>query len=442
MKTDVQSTQNSIRIDPNKTDLSDSNEIVVNCLNPVFRNICSQYIIERCGTETFGYDKPVRYTVYFNFNCKSSDSAHKLIHNSSSSNLSDEELVRAVDDPHCRGYIKIIEYYSSRSLPISDLCKQQWCEQQVVFQRLYPFILTKDGQIRHINDKPEIRAGSQAHDRRESQIQRNISIRCFSRADRLAVELLNCIMAFSRILKSNQDRQNIRVCEVPVFGLWRRIPTIMDRDKDNQQFDDEDIYLKGVIDEIRLVNKGSKVQIVEFKTVSSNTLLNDKHKTESIKNLHMFQAKIYCDLLHQMVQDFDMPWCIPLFLKYQNVDGRKHLSSTITNLYASRQLPVYCLYDALRLFKVLIIEMKRILPVKQYLIEYKYLNIPEEIEKSLPTVLTFNYDKSWLATTSARDAFDFWIGKKPPKGVEIEECWKCNSCQYADKCYWNKDLCR
>ncbi|KAH8835589.1 exonuclease V a 5' deoxyribonuclease-domain-containing protein [Flagelloscypha sp. PMI_526] len=38
-----------------------------------------------------------------------------------------------------------------------------------------------------------------------------------------------------------------------------------------------------------------------------------------------------------------------------------------------------------------------------------------------------------------RDAFEFWHGKRRPKGVSLEQTHRCNTCEYRDGCEWRAE---
>lgn len=35
-------------------------------------------------------------------------------------------------------------------------------------------------------------------------------------------------------------------------------------------------------------------------------------------------------------------------------------------------------------------------------------------------------------------ALQFWQGKREPQGVDLEDTWKCNVCEYMEECEWRE----
>ena len=45
------------------------------------------------------------------------------------------------------------------------------------------------------------------------------------------------------------------------------------------------------------------------------------------------------------------------------------------------------------------------------------------------------YDENW-AKAEVEKSIEFWSGERPAHGVDIEDTWKCESCQFKDICVW------
>jgi exonuclease V len=45
------------------------------------------------------------------------------------------------------------------------------------------------------------------------------------------------------------------------------------------------------------------------------------------------------------------------------------------------------------------------------------------------------YDENW-AKAEMRKSLGFWSGERAARGVDIEDAWKCESCQFRDICVW------
>ncbi len=48
-----------------------------------------------------------------------------------------------------------------------------------------------------------------------------------------------------------------------------------------------------------------------------------------------------------------------------------------------------------------------------------------------------DYREEWMREEVA-SSLQFWSGERVAKGVEVEDAWKCRSCQFRDVCVWKK----
>lgn len=49
----------------------------------------------------------------------------------------------------------------------------------------------------------------------------------------------------------------------------------------------------------------------------------------------------------------------------------------------------------------------------------------------------FPFDKNMLDQHLIA-ALEFWEGRREPRGVDLEESWKCNGCEYSEACEWRE----
>jgi hypothetical protein len=54
---------------------------------------------------------------------------------------------------------------------VSDFSAQIWCEQQLTYKFLYPFVLNDDGDIKRVDDKSHMLRGASLHLDRDLEIQ-------------------------------------------------------------------------------------------------------------------------------------------------------------------------------------------------------------------------------------------------------------------------------
>lgn len=106
--------------------------------------------------------------------------------------------------------------YRRGVLSVSDLSAQIWCEQQVTYKFLYPFVLNDEGEIKRVDDKPHMLRGTSLHLERELEIQTKVTIECKTREDSYGVRLLNMIQGINGLLTWNKPNERYVTREMPV----------------------------------------------------------------------------------------------------------------------------------------------------------------------------------------------------------------------------------
>ncbi|KAG8899952.1 hypothetical protein FRB99_006345 [Tulasnella sp. 403] len=61
----------------------------------------------------------------------------------------------------------------------------------------------------------------------------------------------------------------------------------------------------------------------------------------------------------------------------------------------------------------------------------------EKKSSNIVGVKSFELDTEFL-NTHIKAAIDFWEGRREPLGVELEDTWKCNTCEYREGCEWRE----
>lgn len=117
--------------------------------------------------------------------------------------------------------------YRRGVLSVSDLSAQIWCEQQLTYKFLYPFVLNDNGEIKRVDDKPHMLRGTSLHLERELEIQTKITIECKTREDSYGVRLLNMIQGINGLLTWNKPNERYITREMPVRYLSIEIKIIL-----------------------------------------------------------------------------------------------------------------------------------------------------------------------------------------------------------------------
>jgi exonuclease V len=88
--------------------------------------------------------------------------------------------------------------------------------------------------------------------------------------------------------------------------------------------------------------------------------------------------------------------------------------------------------DLDELLQVLFDTMQCMTCIGGILIEYCY-----QEDKSTIAIEQVIYDQVWFKSIF-QNFSDYWKGKREVCGVDIEEAWKCQRCDFAEVCDWRK----
>lgn len=274
---------------------------------------------------------------------------------------------------------------------VSDFGSQCWCEQQMDYSMRSPAIALPT---------PQMQQGSSVHLARELEVQTPVAVEVVSREDQFAVKLINMINSVRHLL---QGPQNVNVTrEVPVFAI---LPGT-------------DVYISGIIDELRLDVADHQLTLVELKTRQQ-----PRPPSKSQKAAHVLQAHLYKYLLDIWQQ------------------GRVDIKEIISSRFLL-QLDVRlgdglakCLADIpgktlAELVDTCVTHLRALPPVTQCLLEYVYQGTGATLEYS-----DIPYNDGALQQRLG-ELLGYWTGERAARGVDIEEAWKCRSCEFSERCEW------
>ncbi|XP_078278496.1 exonuclease V isoform X2 [Rhinoraja longicauda] len=285
-----------------------------------------------------------------------------------------------------------LERFDRTHLSVTDLSRQAWCEQQVLYGLELPHIQ----QLRE--DSPAVKAGSSIHLARELEIQDIVPINIESREDSWAVKLLN-FLSMIQFLQAGE-----RVRELPVFG------------------EVEGIFLVGVIDELCYGSSG-ELELHELKTRAQPTL-----PSAAQRKSHHLQVNVYKLLFEALIKGQLKKDTIIQHLQLQTAQS---FGSEVM-LHAKKMgLFVNTFGELLDLIflNLMYIQIPTIGVLK---IEYCY-----QADASVIGTEVVHFEERRL-DKELKHYCSFWKGQREAQGVDIEEAWKCRSCDFADICQWRE----
>ncbi|CAF1077857.1 unnamed protein product [Rotaria sp. Silwood1] len=298
--------------------------------------------------------------------------------------------------------------YRRGVLSVSDLSAQIWCEQQLAYKFLYPFILNDDGEIKRVDDKAHMLRGTSLHLERELEIQIKISIQCNTREDSYAVRLLNMIQAIHGLLTWNKPNQRYITREMPIFGNMY----------------DGKLYFRGIIDEINYDPQTHKLEVVEFKTRASKTTPKPQQTYT-----HEIQVNLYRTLLDELIQGNVNK---SLYFQRFNLESTMSLSDSVLNEYKQHGFTdIHTLENAFDLLIKLAFQMPTI--TTNGAIEYIL-----QSDVTWKHRKEFQRDEDHLKNLLIKSE-SYWLGKREAEGVDIEDAFKCQWCDYNNICTWREE---
>ncbi|KAK8759555.1 hypothetical protein V5799_002814 [Amblyomma americanum] len=219
-------------------------------------------------------------------------------------------------------------------------------------------------------ESPQIARGSDIHITRQLEVQDVVAVDTETREDNIAVMFLNLLQAVRSLLSGAPI-----VREVPVFGRVL----------------DGDIFVNGVIDEMRCDGETLQIDVVELKTIRGMRLPNT-----SVRRSHRLQVMLYRHLLTSLilgkvdVKDIEKGFRV-------NLDVQ--LSSVVLELLPPKERHMNSLG---RLVPFVLAAIQALPLPSQLIVEY--------FSQKTNTTLCFQgveYDESWLVDI-LQQLFPFW----------------------------------
>ncbi|XP_005866085.1 PREDICTED: exonuclease V [Myotis brandtii] len=284
-----------------------------------------------------------------------------------------------------------MERFHLKYLYVTDLSAQNWCEQQMVYGKELPgFLAPEKAAI--------LDTGASIHLARELELHDLVTISITSKEDAWAVKFLNMLSMIPTLQSGG------RIREFPVFG------------------EVEGVLLVGVIDELHYTPKG-ELELVELKTRRRPVL-----PLEAQKKKDCFQVSLYKYIFDAMVQG---KVTTASLTHHTKLHPEKPLGPAVLRHAQQGGFSVTSLGDLMEL--VILSLTLSDLPVIDILkIEY----IHQETATVLGSEIVAFEEKE--LRSKVQHYMAYWVGHREPQGVDVEEAWKCRTCNYAGICEWRK----
>ena len=242
----------------------------------------------------------------------------------------------------------------------------------------------------------------------ELEVHEKVEVKTETREDKWAVDLVNTYTQLATISRGGMER------EIKVFGYPFGLGTMV----------------TGIVDQLEYCAQDGSLIMLELKTRRQHSVPGPEQRRS-----HDLQLMLYKNLLDQLTQgqadwffllqemrlDMLMPLSLgPLqYIRQLGLDGFFTPSPSHPNTLTLGQLTtgVGSLVVGLDLP-----------PVTTLLLQYEHQSTGDVIGVEL--VL---HEENW-ARKIAGASLEFWQGEREAAGVDIEDAWKCHSCQFQDVC--------
>ncbi|KAI1894022.1 hypothetical protein AGOR_G00129710 [Albula goreensis] len=283
-----------------------------------------------------------------------------------------------------------MERFWRTHLAVTQVCSQTWCELQVMYGFELPYVVTRQ----EVSEK--VKTGATIHLNRELEVHDVVAVPVMTREDRHALTFLN-LLSLIPPLQAGQ-----RVRELPVFGLL------------------EGVFLMGVIDELYYSERGELV-LSDLKTRATNTLPGPAQGKG-----HSLQVGLYKLLFDWLVQGNLRSEHVITHLRLR---PERTLTAGVQEHAGKLGFQVSTFGEVLDLL-VLNLSYCELPAVDRLQLEYCHQDSGSTIG-----VQDVPFAEAQLRA-DLRHYLSYWTGHREPRGVDIEEAWKCNSCAYRQHCEW------
>ncbi|XP_055052565.2 exonuclease V [Misgurnus anguillicaudatus] len=327
------------------------------------------------------YDSPCVSSTSMH-NCTKESSGHQTVQTGDVRGLKRKSLHEDSLNP--------MQRFLKRHLSVTLLCDQSWCEMKTVYNILKPHVKRKEMQC------AEVQMGKDIHLSRELEIQDVTHVDIRTREDAEALKLLNMLNMIP-VLETGKC-----VREFPVFGVQ------------------EGVFIMGVIDELMYNQKGELV-LNELKTRKQHSM-----PSSAQDKVNCFQVGLYKLLFDGLVRGEVKKDHI---LDHLKLRSHQALAAGVQAHAKRIGYHVATFEDALDAFLLTMTCCD--LPCID-LLQLEYFH---QGSKGPIGTRVVSFDEAQLRV-DLKGYLEYWTGQREPKGVDIEEAWKCRSCHYEQTCDW------
>lgn len=226
-----------------------------------------------------------------------------------------------------------------------------------------------------------------------------VEIKIESKEDKWAAILMDCL-----IKKASLDA-HLTVREFPVLG---------------EPFD-LGVLVHGIIDELHF-NEMGQLELIELKTRGGISCLPSEAQQKRTFLQAMLYSVMFNDLLSGKLD-------VAGVLARLQLNGDAILSKDIKDFAEEHRI------QCDTLFQVVDLALKRFQSSNTPQISTIVVEYFSQDKNKVINRLRMDLDEDWTKS-KLNTMLPYWTGKRETIGVEIEEAWKCQRCEFADICEW------
>lgn len=242
-----------------------------------------------------------------------------------------------------------------------------------------------------------------------------VKVESVTKEDRMAIQLINTYTQLAAIKAGTVER------EVFVFG-----------DPFNQG-----VLVRGVIDQLQFSPGNNELVLTDNKTRRTRSMPGPEQRRGTSLQL----------MLYKYLLDYMCLGITKSTLLYEHLQLNQDASLSRGPMDYIRDCGLGSLFcdtsnggtgpelAQLKFGTVANCIMTRIAGLSLPLVDALIVQYEHQESEDVLGVDTVEYDEQWMKA-QVENSLEFWGGERAARGADIEDAWKCSSCQFRDICVW------
>ncbi|KAI1148038.1 hypothetical protein F4825DRAFT_115377 [Nemania diffusa] len=361
-----------------------------------------------------------------------------------------EPEARSKRAPDTRTPLQRFRSFPRRPLTVTDIATGAWCE----LQHWYTLTRLPGGKK---TVTPAMRGGTRVHQTLEDEVHSAVQVSVASREEAFALRLWNIIQG-ARTLRDTGITRELEVWGIVEGEILNGVIDQLNHESPNASFEEE-LNLSGLS-----ADSQQQLPITDYLSPNHKTVYLTDVKTRGSDRLPtgtaLRPARVQLFLYHRLLSDMaaDKLDYVAIFERY-GLDGEARFSDAFIAQIGGLHDEIF--YDADSDVEEIPSEtypadligyrsISQIIPLLKAELKETFPRGPASISNLLAIQYRHRDDGRILGNNSfpndpealevyMKENLQWWRGERQPKGVTIEETYKCGWCEFAETCQWRKD---